>query len=45
MPKLHEILEHCQMCMPNKEPPYYSHRKLKKVLIVIMDQTGALRCI
>ncbi len=40
--KLHEILEHCQMCMPNKETPYYSHRKLKKVLIVIIGSNRGL---
>ena len=40
--KLHEILEHCQMCMPNKETPFYSHRKLKKVLIVIIGSNRGL---
>jgi F-type H+-transporting ATPase subunit gamma len=40
--KLHEILEHCQMCIPNKETPFYSHRKLKKVLIVIIGSNRGL---
>lgn len=40
--KLHEILHHCQMCMPKKETPYYSHRELKKVLIVIIGSNRGL---
>ena len=40
--KLHEILKHCQMCMPKKETPYYSHRKLKKALIVIIGSNRGL---
>jgi len=40
--KLHEILEHCQMCMPNTETPYYSHRKVNKVLIVILGSNRGL---
>ncbi len=40
--KLHEVLEHCQMCMPNKETPYYSHRELKRVLLVVIGSNRGL---
>ncbi len=40
--KLHEILQHCQMCMPKKETPYYSHRELKKVLIITIGSNRGL---
>ncbi len=40
--KLHHILEHCQMCMPNKETPYYSHRELKRVLLVVIGSNRGL---
>ncbi len=40
--KLQEVLEHCQMCMPNMETPYYSHRKHQKVLIVIVGSNRGL---
>jgi F-type H+-transporting ATPase subunit gamma len=40
--KLHEILEHCQMCVPNLETPYYAHRELKKVLIVVIGSNKGL---
>jgi len=40
--KLHEILLHCQMCMPNKETPFYSHREVKRVLIVVIGSNRGL---
>jgi F-type H+-transporting ATPase subunit gamma len=40
--KLHQILNHCQMCMPNRETPYYSHREIKKVLIIIIGSNRGL---
>jgi F-type H+-transporting ATPase subunit gamma len=40
--KLHEILNHCQMCMPNLETPYYSHREIKRVLIVVIGTNRGL---
>ncbi len=40
--KLHDVLEHCQMCMPNKETPYYSHRELKKVVLVVIGTNRGL---
>lgn len=40
--KLHEILLHCQMCMPNKETPFYSHREVKRALIVVIGSNRGL---
>jgi F-type H+-transporting ATPase subunit gamma len=40
--KLHEILTHCQMCMPNVETPYYAHREIKKVLVVVIGSNRGL---
>jgi F-type H+-transporting ATPase subunit gamma len=40
--KLHEILEHCQMCVPNLETPYYAHREVKKVLIIVIGSNKGL---
>jgi F-type H+-transporting ATPase subunit gamma len=40
--KLHQILFHCQMCMPNRETPYYSHREIKRVLIVVIGTNRGL---
>lgn len=40
--KLHEILNHCQMCMPNVETPYYAHREIKKVLVVVIGSNRGL---
>ncbi|MFO7924624.1 MAG: ATP synthase F1 subunit gamma [Bacteroidales bacterium] len=40
--KLHDILFHLQMCMPNKETPYYSHREIKRVLIVVIGSNRGL---
>lgn len=40
--KLHDILYHCQMCMPKRETPYYSHRGLNRVLIVVIGSNRGL---
>lgn len=40
--KLHDILQHCQMCIPNKETPYYAHRDVKKVLLVVIGSNRGL---
>ena len=40
--KLHEILEHCQMCMPDLKTPYYAHRKVENVLIVVIGSNRGL---
>ncbi len=40
--KLHNILDHCQMCMPNIETPYYAHREINKVLIVVIGSNRGL---
>lgn len=40
--KLHDILHHCQMCMPHKETPYYGHREVKKVLLVVIGSNRGL---
>jgi F-type H+-transporting ATPase subunit gamma len=40
--KLHEILEHCQMCTPNVETPFYAHREIKKVLLIVIGSNKGL---
>jgi F-type H+-transporting ATPase subunit gamma len=40
--KLHQVLYHCQMCMPKRETPYYSHREINRVLIVVMGTSKGL---
>lgn len=40
--KLHDILHHCQMCMPNKGTPYYAHREVKKILLVVIGSNRGL---
>ncbi len=40
--KLHEILNHLQMCLPHRETPFYSHREVKKVLIVVIGSNKGL---
>jgi F-type H+-transporting ATPase subunit gamma len=40
--KLHQILNHCQMCMPNRQTPYYSHREVNKVLIIVIGSNRGL---
>ncbi len=40
--KLHDILQHCQMCMPNVETPFYAHRDVKKVLMVVIGSNRGL---
>ncbi len=40
--KLHDILNHCQMCMPNVDTPYYAHREIKRVLVVVIGSNRGL---
>lgn len=40
--KLHEILHHLQMCMPHRKTPFYSHREIKKILIVVIGSNRGL---
>lgn len=40
--KLHEILNHCQMCMTTSENFYTSHREIKKVLVVVIGSNRGL---
>lgn len=40
--KLNDIMHHCQMCMPDKETPFYAHREIKRALIVIIGSNRGL---
>ena len=40
--KLHQILNHIQMCMPSYKTPYYSHREVKRVLVVVIGTNKGL---
>ena len=40
--KLHEILNHCQMCVPHRQTDYSEHREIKRVLIVVIGSNRGL---
>ncbi len=40
--KLHDILNHCQMCLSERETAYSVHREINKVLIVVIGSNKGL---